>query len=337
MKYLPLCLLLLALWVVVGEAPKTKKSCDELKSEYDDYCDQNAPGAAVHPQDDVFAAFSSCGEAQANLCSSNKDHHAGCCTDNECKNIYLDWINQCVLAEKFGLDCACPKILSTSTETKSRGLDAETGDDEASRSFLSDLITMIMSTFESVLCTITFGLVCPPPPPSLPPSLGDPLCNEDEDGAIICIGRPFRDDQNQIVEASAQICDASSNPSWSNDHRVILDVDDKIITKTADADSTERANEWTRRAIGEHASIASFASFVINLMTNQAPPHLIRQALAAAQDELDHATISFTVASLLLGDGTNSEPGPLPSTAVSFTTNLTALGIATVREGCKFF
>lgn len=141
-------------------------------------------------------------------------------------------------------------------------------------------------------------------------------------------GRPFRDYKDKIVLAASQNADASSKSAWSTDPQL---PHDQYGTRSTSASLSE---EWTHRAIGEHASIASFASFVIALMANQAPPHLIQRALLAAMDELNHATISFTVASILLGDGTNIEPGPLPPSTLTFSKNLTALGIATAREGC---
>jgi hypothetical protein len=92
------------------------------------------------------------------------------------------------------------------------------------------------------------------------------------------------------------------------------------------------AAEWTTKAIGEHASIASFAAFTINLMSNQAPPDLIRDSLNAAMDEFNHAVTSFGIASLLTGQAL--QPGKLPPSKHAFEKNLTALALATAREGC---
>jgi hypothetical protein len=99
--------------------------------------------------------------------------------------------------------------------------------------------------------------------------------------------------------------------------------------------------EWTRQAIGEHASIASFCSFTLQLLTNRAPPHLVEASLRAALDELNHATAAFEIASQRAsnrfgssGEGVRIEPGALPPTSLRFEQNLTALGVATAREGC---
>jgi hypothetical protein len=84
--------------------------------------------------------------------------------------------------------------------------------------------------------------------------------------------------------------------------------------------------------LGEHASIASFAAFTIALMSNQAPPDLIRDALYAALDELEHATTSFEMASIL--SGRHTESGALAPSKHSFDRNLTALALGAAIEGC---
>ena len=51
----------------------------------------------------------------------------------------------------------------------------------------------------------------------------------------------------------------------------------------------------------EHASIASFARFALQLISLGAPPDLIRQCNQAMEDELLHAELVFGVASALAG------------------------------------
>jgi hypothetical protein len=154
-------------------------------------------------------------------------------------------------------------------------------------------------------------------------------CQQDG-GRKICsiVGRPFIDADGVSIASDASTCEVSA---WA-----------ATATATAAASSSmqdshhsrnqELGSEWTRRAIGEHASIASFAAFTINLMSNQAPPDLIRDSLNAAMDELNHATTSFDMASLLTGQ--QIEPGALPPSKLAFDKNLTALALATAREGC---
>ena len=90
--------------------------------------------------------------------------------------------------------------------------------------------------------------------------------------------------------------------------------------------------EWTQRALGEHASIASFSAFSIALMTNAAPSSLVEDALVAAMDEVRHARTSFDIASRLIGRDVTA--GPLPPSKHEFDQDLTKLGLAVAREGC---
>uniref|UniRef100_A0A7S2P940 Ferritin-like domain-containing protein n=1 Tax=Skeletonema marinoi TaxID=267567 RepID=A0A7S2P940_9STRA len=91
-------------------------------------------------------------------------------------------------------------------------------------------------------------------------------------------------------------------------------------------------HEWTRSALGEHASIASFAAFSIALMTNGAPSNLVQDALKAALDEVRHARTSFAIASKLRGQ--HIVPGSLPESKHEFGHDLKALAIAVAKEGC---
>ena len=59
----------------------------------------------------------------------------------------------------------------------------------------------------------------------------------------------------------------------------------------------ELANYWAQLARAEHASVASFARFAIQLQGLGAPPQLVREALQAARDELRHAELCVALAS----------------------------------------
>lgn len=89
---------------------------------------------------------------------------------------------------------------------------------------------------------------------------------------------------------------------------------------------------WTQRALGEHASVASFSAFSIALMTNQAPSYLVEGALKAGLDEVRHAKTSFEIASILTGKAIS--PGPLPRSSHDFHHDLISLAMAVAREGC---
>ena len=59
--------------------------------------------------------------------------------------------------------------------------------------------------------------------------------------------------------------------------------------------------EWMRQASAEHASVASFAAFTLQLMTNGAPPLLLKEAAQAAADEVRHAELCFALAGMHVG------------------------------------
>merc|ERR1712157_251916 len=90
--------------------------------------------------------------------------------------------------------------------------------------------------------------------------------------------------------------------------------------------------EWMQRALGEHASIASFSAFSIALMSNSAPACLVEDALRAGLDEVRHARTSFDIASKLTGSELG--PGPLPESKFELGLDLKALALAVAREGC---
>jgi len=90
--------------------------------------------------------------------------------------------------------------------------------------------------------------------------------------------------------------------------------------------------DWIQRALGEHASVASFSAFSIALMSNQAPSDLVEDALKAGLDEVRHSRISFDIASKLTGKEVG--PGPLPESKLEFGQDLKALALAVAREGC---
>lgn len=109
------------------------------------------------------------------------------------------------------------------------------------------------------------------------------------------------------------------------------------LRKHADALNTDRRvrvrDEWTRAAQMEHASIASFDRFCLQLLALGAPPSLIEQAHRAAIDEVRHAQLSFAVASVYAGQALG--PGPLVLSAQAFSDFSVPFVLrSAVEEGC---
>lgn len=144
---------------------------------------------------------------------------------------------------------------------------------------------------------------------------------------LIAEGRPFVDSTGKILLASPNL--HADDSSWSG----YLAVEDTgEMTTYGNGTLAILGDEWIRRALAEHASVASFAAFSIALMTNQAPSILVEDALKASLDEVRHAKVSFGIASILTGNVVG--PGPLPSSNLDFKHDLTALALAVAKEGC---
>ncbi len=97
-------------------------------------------------------------------------------------------------------------------------------------------------------------------------------------------------------------------------------------------DRRARAQKWTRDALAEHASVASFAAFALQLMAVGAPAELVREAQRAALDEVEHARLGFAVASAYAGRPVG--PGSFPVGAPQVAVTLAELAAATAEEGC---
>lgn len=90
---------------------------------------------------------------------------------------------------------------------------------------------------------------------------------------------------------------------------------------------------WLRAARAEHASIASFARFALELLALGAPPELVADATRAMADELRHARQCFGVVAALGGEAAG--PGALPvAGALDEEPVLARVLAATIREGC---
>jgi hypothetical protein len=94
----------------------------------------------------------------------------------------------------------------------------------------------------------------------------------------------------------------------------------------------EIARGWLEQALMEHASVAAFARFALQLLSLGAPPELITDAARAMQDETRHAQDCFRLARRYAPSDIG--PGPLPLDGALAEADLAAIVIGTVREGC---
>lgn len=109
-------------------------------------------------------------------------------------------------------------------------------------------------------------------------------------------GRPF------TIASEARTAMAIGRADWAGET--------EIVVATLPVVTRERlAAAWTRDALYEHASVASFARFVLQLLAVGAPPALVLAGQAAIGDEVRHAQQCFALASAYAGAPVG--PGPL--------------------------
>ncbi|MDI3285247.1 ferritin-like domain-containing protein [Polyangium sp. 15x6] len=93
------------------------------------------------------------------------------------------------------------------------------------------------------------------------------------------------------------------------------------------------AAEWTRDALFEHASVASFGRFAMELLAVGAPAELVEEAHRAALDEVRHARLCFALASAYAGEPV--APGAFPfGGAAEVVADLASIAARTAKEGC---
>jgi hypothetical protein len=145
-------------------------------------------------------------------------------------------------------------------------------------------------------------------------------------GAFTCqqkgcaIGRPL------LVEGRARTAASAARLDWA---------DAAIAPEVAPLPGDVRAAlaaQWADVAALEHASIASFARFSLELCALGAPPDLLLRAQRAAADEVAHARIAFALASAY--GGRPLGPSALDVRGVAPSLDAASIVAALVEEAC---
>jgi hypothetical protein len=92
------------------------------------------------------------------------------------------------------------------------------------------------------------------------------------------------------------------------------------------------ATYWTEIALMEHASVAAFSRFVLELLSLGAPSELVLDAQRALGDEIAHAELCFGLATAYAGEPI--APGPLSLDGVLEPRSRVELGLTAFREAC---
>lgn len=137
----------------------------------------------------------------------------------------------------------------------------------------------------------------------------------------VACGRPF------LVESHARVAPAVVGGASLTDRSRSPRVEH--LTAAARA---ALAAHWTRMGQMEHASIAAFARFALQLLSLGAPPELVEDCTRAMADETAHTRLCFELASAYAGHTIG--PGPLDVDGSLAVTSLTDIVDLVIVEGC---
>jgi hypothetical protein len=138
------------------------------------------------------------------------------------------------------------------------------------------------------------------------------------------VGRPF------VVAGRAQTAIPTEQPSgWADLGKFEPDVSALSADERAFL-----AEAWTRDGLLEHASIASFGRFALELLAVGAPATLVELAHKAALDEVRHAQIAFELATAYAGTTIGPSAFPFAGGAVEVSSDLANVAARVVQEGC---
>ncbi len=133
------------------------------------------------------------------------------------------------------------------------------------------------------------------------------------------IGRPF------LVEGIERLAATAERGDWADALRPRLDG-------LGPEERAELAQRWTQIALMEHASVAAFARFALQLLSLGAPADLLERTHAAMADETRHARLGFALASAYSGRSVG--PAALPVDGALGDNSPRGIIATLVREGC---
>ncbi len=94
------------------------------------------------------------------------------------------------------------------------------------------------------------------------------------------------------------------------------------------------ADHWVNNGLAEHASVASFARFTLQLMSVAAPAALVEASNLAGNDEIVHAKLCFGLAHKFGGKPMAPGPFPIPNGTVHIAVDILEMAISVATEGC---
>ncbi|HMR05317.1 MAG TPA: ferritin-like domain-containing protein [Polyangiaceae bacterium] len=155
---------------------------------------------------------------------------------------------------------------------------------------------------------------------------GGMYCGKGTEGNLVCkpdgcagLGRPF------LVEGAARLAEAQAHDGYLA----------ACLPRLEGLSPSERdalGAHWTAVGLMEHASIAAFARFTLQLLGLGAPAALVQQSGDAQVDETRHAEIAFSLASAFAGKAVG--PGVLDLSGALLPMDRKQVLADVIREGC---
>ena len=141
------------------------------------------------------------------------------------------------------------------------------------------------------------------------------------------VGRPFTVDGNSRTTVSK----VQENFHFHGSNSWKMDLSPSKSENNASYNH-EIGLYWLQQAEAEHASVASFARYTLQLMSLGAPSELLRASQAASIDEIKHAKMCYSFASIFLD--TDIVPESLNVDGSLDNLDLKSIIKSVIREGC---
>jgi hypothetical protein len=153
---------------------------------------------------------------------------------------------------------------------------------------------------------------------------GDHCCYQVCDGA--CCGRAL------VIAGRTLLAEPAQRSDWLVAGGALTGASHALRPALVPAERARLVELWQADALMEHASIASFARFALQLLALGAPARLVTDAQRAGLEETRHAEHAFSIATRLAGRVIG--PDRLPGLEGALETELCAVAEATLVEGC---
>jgi hypothetical protein len=260
----------------------------------------SAPACAT----DADCAHLMNGRCLMELASTGPRCESSCETDEDCE---------------VGFVCSCGTVANLCVPSNCR-TDADCGEDLLCTAYRELRGCLTSRGFACQVASDQCTSSCPPDQRCQVIGSGDQITRACvTQGAGGACGRPF------LVSGSERLARPMLRDDWC----------ERVVSAAPELTCGERAAlaaYWKAAALMEHASIAAFARFTLELLALGAPARLVEESCAAMSDEHRHATMCFSLASAFAGESIG--PGSLRMDGCLARVDLTDVAVTTFLEGC---